>query len=90
MLGAYPEITSNNSPFYILDTRNLTWVTQFEPETTFEPETAALTTAEIIGIVLGAVGLVAIVIIAGLLGYRSYKKRRIYRPKRAKHCMSYN
>ena len=87
MLGTTgTEATLNNSPFYILDTRNFAWVTQFEPD---EPETP-LATAEIIGIVLGAVILVAIAIIAGFLGYRSYKKRRIYRPKRAKHCMSYN
>ena len=76
--------------FYILDVRNYTWVTQFEPEQQLNITTTA-DNGKKIGIILGTVGLsIVIGTIAGILGYKFYKKQRIYKPKRAKHCMSYN
>ncbi|PKK75369.1 hypothetical protein RhiirC2_846071 [Rhizophagus irregularis] len=80
--------------FYILDIRNFTWVTQFEPEkspivttsvNTSPTNSPDLTTEKSdngkqIGIILGTVGLsVGVGTVVGLLGYKYYKKQKYKR-----------
>ncbi|CAB4426728.1 unnamed protein product [Rhizophagus irregularis] len=81
--------------FYILDIRNFTWVTQFEPEqlSQLPNSTNTVNTSNTnspgkqIGIILGTVSLSVVVgIVVGLLGYKYYKKQRVRRyAKQAKH-----
>ncbi|GBC34951.1 hypothetical protein GLOIN_2v1524939 [Rhizophagus irregularis DAOM 181602=DAOM 197198] len=70
--------------FFILDIRNFTWVTQYEPEPSDNGKQ--------IGIIIGAVGIsVGVVTVVGFLGYKYYKKQRVHRyAKQAKQCVSYN
>ncbi|PKY14667.1 hypothetical protein RhiirB3_426708 [Rhizophagus irregularis] len=97
----FGHIAPFNSPqiqlpfFYILDIRNFTWVTQFEPEqlSQLPNSTNTVNTSNTnspgkqIGIILGTVSLSVVVgIVVGLLGYKYYKKQRARRyAKQAKH-----
>ncbi|EXX66892.1 hypothetical protein RirG_119420 [Rhizophagus irregularis DAOM 197198w] len=73
--------------FYILDIRNFTWVTQFEPEelptnSTNSPDLPVEKSdnGKQIGIILGTVGLsVGVGTVVGLLGYKYYKKQKYKR-----------
>ncbi|RGB38777.1 hypothetical protein C1646_755276 [Rhizophagus diaphanus] len=95
--GDIPNYNSQTQlpPFiYILDIRNFTWVTQFEPEkspivttsvNTSPTNSPDLTTEKSdngkqIGIILGTVGLsVGVGTVVGLLGYKYYKKQKYKR-----------
>ena len=76
--------------FYILDIRNFTWVTQFDPkqDPTLPPTTGTDSSNQIIGttdngkqigIIVGVVGIImGFGTVAGYFGYKSYKKRQYY------------
>ncbi|PKY46808.1 galactose oxidase [Rhizophagus irregularis] len=71
--------------FYILDIRDFTWVTQYEPEQ--HPQTP--NNSKQIGIIIGVS--LGVGIVAGLLGYVYYKKQRVHKhAKQAEQCVSYN
>ncbi|CAB4489289.1 galactose oxidase [Rhizophagus irregularis] len=75
--------------FYILDVRNFTWVTQFEP--TIVASTNSPDNAKKINIILGIVVGFSVVSIAAYLGYKYFKKQKVHRhAEQAKHCVSYN
>jgi hypothetical protein len=81
--------------FHILDIRNFTWVSNFEPEQ--PPTTTVINTpptnpvnppnliadkseGKLIGIIIGTVGLsIGIGTVAGILGYKFYKKQKYNR-----------